>query len=162
MATINPEDRITRRGFLELSSAALASAGLIGNANAGKSPHSAESTVESANPDAAPLVGKIALEEHFVLAENIDTSYAVRDLPPETRHKILDLGSGRIAEMDRGGLDICILSLTAPGIQAVPNITQAIAQARRTNDYLAENIAKNQNALKALRHYRCRIPRLLL
>src|SRR5215470_15173843 len=148
MATINLEGRITRRGFLELSSAALASAGLIGNANAGKSPPSAESPVESAKPDAGPLVGKIALEEHFVLAENIDTSYAVRDLPPETRHKILDLGSGRIAEMDRGGLDICILSLTAPGIQAVPNITQAVAQARRTNDYLAENITRNPKRLK--------------
>src|SRR5215469_3756392 len=111
MATINLEGRITRRGFLELSSAALANAGLIRNANAGKSPPSAESVAERAKLDAVPLLNKIALEEHFVLAENIDTSYAVRDLSPETRHKILDLGSGRIAEMDRGGLDICILSL---------------------------------------------------
>ena len=148
MATIDPEGRMTRRGFLELSSAALASAGLIGNANAGTPPPSAESTANSAKPDTVPLVGKIALEEHFVLPEHIDTSYAVRDLPPETRHKILDLGSGRIAEMDRGGLDICILSLTAPGVQAVPNVTQAVAQARRTNDYLAENIAKNPKRLK--------------
>jgi 2,3-dihydroxybenzoate decarboxylase len=46
--------------------------------------------------------------------------------------------------MDRGGLDICILSLTAPGVQAVPNITLAIAEARQTNDYLAENIAKKE------------------
>jgi 2,3-dihydroxybenzoate decarboxylase len=53
-----------------------------------------------------------------------------------------------MAEMDRGGLDICILSLSAPGVQAVPNVTQAIAQARRTNDYLAENIAKNPKHLK--------------
>lgn len=149
MATINLEDRITRRGFLELSSAALASARLIGNANAGRSLSGAGSTMEIAKLDAVPLVGKIALEEHFVLAENIETSYAVRDLPPETRHKILDLGSGRIAEMDRGGLDICILSLTAPGIQAVPNITQAVDQARRTNDYLADNIAKNPKRLRA-------------
>ena len=95
-----------------------------------------------------PLAGKIALEEHFALAENMDASYAVRDLPPETRHKILDLGSGRIAEMDRGGLDICILSLSAPGVQAVPDVTQAIAEARRTNDYLAENVAKNPKRLK--------------
>ena len=104
----------------------------------------------SAKPGAAPLAGKIALEEHFVLADNIDTSYAAaaRDLPPETRHKIIDLGNGRIADMDRGGLDICILSLTAPGIQAIPNVAQAVAEARRTNDYLAENIAKNPKRLK--------------
>jgi len=95
-----------------------------------------------------PLAGKIALEEHFALAENMDASYAVRDLPPDTRHKILDLGGGRLAEMDRGGLDICILSLSAPGVQAVPDVTQAIAEARRTNDYLAENIAKNPKRLK--------------
>ena len=148
MGKTNPEGSITRRGFLERSLAALASAGLIGNAYAAKSAVSSESTVDSARPSALPLAGKIALEEHFVLAETIDTSYAVRDLPPETRHKILDVGSGRIAEMDRGGLDICILSLTAPGVQAVPNITQAIAQARRTNDYLAENVAKNPQRLK--------------
>ena len=148
MVTTNPEGRLTRGGFLEGSSAALASAGLIGNLYAANSALSSESMVDSAKPTAVPPAGKIALEEHFVLAETIDTSYALRDLPPETRHKILDVGSGRIAEMDRGGLDICILSLTAPGVQAVPNVTQAIAQARRTNDYLAENVAKNPKRLK--------------
>jgi len=148
MGTTNPQSRITRRGFFERSSAALAGAGLIGNAYTAKFVASSESTVDSATLDAASLAGKIALEEHFVLPETIDASYAVRDLPHETRHKILDVGSGRIAEMDRGGLDICILSLTAPGVQAVPNITQAIAQAQQTNDYLAENIAKNPKRLK--------------
>ena len=130
MVTTNQEHRITRRGFLGHSTTALASAGLIGNV------------------DAAESAGKIALEEHFALAETIDTSYAVRDLRAETRDRILDVGSGRIAEMDRGGLDICILSLTAPGVQAVSHVRQAIAQARRTNDYLAENVAKNPKRLK--------------
>jgi len=148
MGTINRNGRITRRGFLEFSSAALATAGLLGNANAPAATPVARKSMDADEPGPAPMIGKIALEEHFVLAETIDTSYAVRDLPPETRHKILDVGSGRIAEMDRGGLDICILSLTAPGVQAVPNITQAIAQARRTNDYLAENVAKNPKRLK--------------
>jgi hypothetical protein len=144
MVTTNPEGRVTRGGFLERSSAALASAGLIGSVYAAKSALSSESMVDSPQPTAVPPAGKIALEEHFVLAETIDTSYALRDLPPETRHKILDVGGGRMAEMDRGGLDICILSLTAPGVQAVPNITLAIAEARQTNDYLAENIAKKE------------------
>jgi len=143
--TTNSEGRITRRGFLERSSAALASAGLIGKADAANSSQSAQ---DSANPGAEPIGGRIAFEEHFALAETIDTSYAVRDLHPETRQKILDVGSGRIAEMDRGGLDICVLSLTAPGVQGVPDIKQAIAQARRTNDYLAENVAKNPKRLK--------------
>ena len=104
--------------------------------------------MKNAVSNTTPSFNKIALEEHFVLAETIDTSYAVRDLPPTIREKILDLGSGRIADMDRGGLDICILSLTAPGVQAVTNVGQAIAQARRTNDYLAENVAKNPKRLR--------------
>jgi len=93
--------------------------------------------------------GKIALEEHFALSETIDTSYAKQDLrTPEFRRQILDVGSGRIAEMDRGGVEICILSLGAPGIQAIPDIPKAIALARRANDYLAENIAKYPKRLK--------------
>ncbi|HKD63719.1 MAG TPA: hypothetical protein VKB40_06765 [Candidatus Acidoferrales bacterium] len=70
-----------------------------------------------------------------------DRTYHLPLSRPRKIGRILDIGSGRIAEMDRGGLDVCILSLTAPGVQAVPNITQVVAQARRTNDYLAENIA---------------------
>jgi predicted TIM-barrel fold metal-dependent hydrolase len=148
MGMANREGRITRRVFLECGSAALASVGLIGNAYAAEPPLSSEIGLDNAEPSSAQLPGKIALEEHFVLAENIETSYAVRDLHPEIRQKILDVGSGRIADMDRGGLDICVLSLTAPGVQAIPNVKEAIAQARRTNDYLAENIAKNPKRLK--------------
>ena len=147
MVATSSEGRITRRGFLGGSSAALAGIGLIGNAFAAESPFSSENVLDSAKSGPEPT-GKIALEEHFVLAETIDTSYAVRDLHPETRSRILDLGSGRIADMDRGGLDICILSLTAPGVQGIPDVKEAIAQARRTNDYLAENIAKNPKRLK--------------
>jgi 2,3-dihydroxybenzoate decarboxylase len=147
MGATKPQVRITRRGFLECGSAVLASAGLVGNGYA-ESVLRGEIVLDSVKPSSEPLAGKIALEEHFVLAETIESSYAVRDLHPETRQKILDLGSGRIADMDRGGLDVCILSLTAPGVQAIPNVKEAIAQARRTNDYLAENIVKNPKRLK--------------
>lgn len=148
MRTTNPEGRITRRGFLECASAAIASAGLAKNANAAESLVSAKREPDSATPGSEPAAGKIALEEHFVLAENVETSYAARDIHPEARKQIVGLGSGRIADMDRGGLDICILSLTAPGVQGIPQVKEAIAQARRTNDYLAENIAKNPKRLK--------------
>jgi 2,3-dihydroxybenzoate decarboxylase len=56
--------------------------------------------------------------------------------------------SGRIAEMDRGGIEICIVSLVGPGIQAIANPTEAVELARRANDYLAEGIAKNPKRLK--------------
>jgi len=58
------------------------------------------------------------------------------------------LGSGRIAEMDRGAVELCIISLVSPGIQAIPSISQAIAMSRRSNDYLAEHIAKYPRRLK--------------
>jgi 2,3-dihydroxybenzoate decarboxylase len=148
MGVTNPAGVITRRGFLERGSAALASVGLVGNAYAAESVLNPTSVPDRTESTSEPLGGKIALEEHFVLAETMDTSYAVRDLPPATRNRILDLGSGRIADMDRGGLDICILSLTAPGVQGIPQVKEAIGQARRTNDYLAENIANNPKRLK--------------
>ena len=34
---------------------------------------------------------------------------------------------GRITEMDRGGVELCVLALIAPGNQAIPDISQAIA-----------------------------------
>ena len=50
--------------------------------------------------------------------------------------------------MDRGGIDICILSLVGPGIQGIPDASQAIAVARHANDHLAAQIAKNSKRLK--------------
>jgi hypothetical protein len=58
MQTINRKDGITRRGFLEVSSAALANAGLLGEANAAKAaPSDPRDTV---NHDSAVMTGKIA------------------------------------------------------------------------------------------------------
>jgi len=139
---------ITRRGFLELASATLATAGLAANANAETAAPGPQSASPATDPIPAAPHGKIALEEHFTLAEIIEDSYAVKDLPPETRSRILDLGAGRLADMDRGGLELCIISLTAPGIQSVPDTSRAVALARRANDHLAQNIAKNPHRLK--------------
>lgn len=149
MVVKNPGERITRRGFLELGSAALATAGLLGDASAASGGTVAGSAADTAQPNSPPLADKIALEEHFVLPELFETSYAVRDLPtPELRQKLLEIGSGRIADMDRGGVEISILSHVAAGIQAIPNTGQAIALARRANDYLAEHVSKYPRRLK--------------
>lgn len=104
----------------------------------------------------AKAIPKIALEEHFALPEGLDNvsqrTQSAADYwtqyGPEFRLQIQEIGGGRIAEMDRGGVEVCILSLGAPGIQAIPDAVQAIAQARRANDYLAEQIAKNPRRLK--------------
>jgi gamma-resorcylate decarboxylase len=145
MAT-DPSQSISRRAFLELTSAAMVSPSLLTEANAAERQPGSENAVV---PDASPSVSRIALEEHFAIPETFDSSYAVKDLPsPEAKDKLLDAGAERVAEMDRGGIEIAILSLVAPGIQAIANVKQAIDAAQRANDYLAEHLAKHPKRLK--------------
>jgi len=91
------------------------------------------------------MQGKIALEEHFALPDTIGDSE--RYFSPEAwqrmRYTLEDLHDRRIAEMDRAGIEICILSLNSPAIQAIHEVPKAIETARRSNDYLAAEIAKN-------------------
>lgn len=149
MTKSKPTDSFTRRGFLELGSAALISTTLPGNANAAGPARSSENPAASPRTDASSSISKIALEEHFAIPEMFANSYAVKDLPSaEAKDKLLDVGAARMAEMDRGGVEIAILSLVAPGIQGIPNIAEAIDTAKRANDYLAEHIAKSPKRLK--------------
>lgn len=150
MRTTNRKDRLTRRGFLELSSGAIATAGLLPDVAAARVASRPGQTVDTAKPDSALMTGKIALEEHFTLPETAeaDSSLGYALFTPELRLQIQDMGNGRISEMDRGGVELSILSLPGPGIQAMPNISQAITVARRSNDYLAEHIAKYPKRLK--------------
>ncbi len=144
MAAIKQTTHITRRGFFERSVGAVATAGMLtasGVARASDSPG------QTAKSDSGVLTGKIALEEHFVVSETLEASFAALG-SQEFQHRIQEIGSGRIAEMDRSGVELCVLSLTAPGIQGIPDTSQAIAVARRANDHLAEEIAKYPKRLK--------------
>ena len=136
---------ITRRAFFEGSVGAVATAGILGAV----SPNAALGITEqaAAKSDSAPVPGKIALEEHFAFSEALDVSYGAAG-GPEFQHQLEEIGSRRIAEMDRGGVEISILSLVGPGIQAIPDTAKAIAVARHANDYLAEQISKYPKRLK--------------
>jgi predicted TIM-barrel fold metal-dependent hydrolase len=87
--------------------------------------------------------GKIAFEEHFNLSQ-FD-----KDLPQyvsaitmaEIRARLLDLAETRLQDMDAAGIAYSLLSLTAPGIQAIADPEQAVALARQSNDALAEVVA---------------------
>src|SRR5215470_5859818 len=132
---------ITRRGFVQLSSGVLVAG--ISNATARGDLGASTPT----NSDLVGFPGKIALEEHFDFSGTEKSSYASFG-GPEFQQQIRDLSSGRIAEMDRGGIEVCILSLVGPGIQAITNPNRAVEVARRANDHLAESIAKNSKRLK--------------
>jgi 2,3-dihydroxybenzoate decarboxylase len=56
--------------------------------------------------------------------------------------RLLDLGERRIADMDATGIDVAILSLTAPGVQAF-EAEEAKAMVVRANDHLAEAVSRH-------------------
>lgn len=56
-------------------------------------------------------------------------------------NKLLDLGKERLKEMDAAGIDVQVLSLTAPGVEQF-DVTTGASLAKRTNDALSEAIER--------------------
>ena len=56
--------------------------------------------------------------------------------------RLTDFQDKRLRLMDASGVEIMILSLNAPAVQAIPDVKRAIAVAREANDVLAAEIAK--------------------
>ena len=86
------------------------------------------------------MQGKIGLEEHFAIEETIMDSqgFLADSVWPELKSRLLDLQGKRIGFMDEFGVQMMILSLNAPAIQAIPGSAQAIETARKANGVLAE------------------------
>lgn len=96
--------------------------------------------------------GKIGLEEHFALEDTLGDSqpFVPAECWPELRGRLLDFQERRIAEMDRHGIEMMLLSLNAPAVQAIPDRAQAIEMAKRANDLMAEEIAKKPDRFRGL------------
>ena len=88
--------------------------------------------------------GKIALEEHFAIDDTLmDSAGFVPDSYwPELKHRLLDIHDLRLRQMDDHGVEMMILSLNAPAVQAIPDRKKADEIARRANDFLANEVAK--------------------
>jgi gamma-resorcylate decarboxylase len=89
------------------------------------------------------MQGKIAIEEHFAIPDTTDRSLRYQteywtSLPA----KLLDVHDRRLAEMDRTGIEVEILSLNSNGVQSVLDPAKAAELARKANDALAEIVAK--------------------
>src|ERR1700751_3384487 len=95
--------------------------------------------------------GKIALEEHFAIPDTLMDSagFVPENYWPELKSRLLDIQERRIAEMDQHGIEMMLLSLNAPAVQAIPDTARALSIARRANDYLAEQIAKRPSRFQA-------------
>jgi uncharacterized protein len=96
----------------------------------------------------------ITLEEHFATPAFLDGPG--RDLKEQARQigsraerlmrELCDVGEGRIAQMDAAGIDMQVISLTAPGVEQLEAV-EAVALACETNDVLAEAIARQPTRL---------------
>jgi gamma-resorcylate decarboxylase len=64
----------------------------------------------------------IGLEEHFAIPETLNDSagFVPDDHWPELRSRILDIHERRLRLMDEHGMQMMILSLNAPAVQAIP------------------------------------------
>lgn len=168
MSTIDQNGRITRRRFLEHSAAAFAAPAVLAAVSSAEPAHDSaghnsedHDSKEKAQPapESSPMPAKIALEEHFVSSETMDASYGAGG-SPDFRFQLEDIGDRRIAEMDRGGVELCILSLVGPGIR--PFRTYLGRSALRGAPMITSpNISQSiPSALRASLHYRCRILKL--
>lgn len=109
---------------------------------------------------------RIDFEAHFVTEEFVELMSDNKGYPKYTEDKktgtsywlysadvwlkmghnlldtLLDLGEGRLKAMDAAGVDVQVLSLTAPGLeQSEPAIATALS--KKTNDALAEAIQRH-------------------
>ncbi len=90
------------------------------------------------------MQGKIALEEHFALPETLQDSagFVPGEYWTELSARLLDIQDRRLREMDANGIEMMILSLNAPAVQAIKETSRAIEIAQRANDFLAGEVAK--------------------
>jgi len=98
------------------------------------------------------MQGKIALEEHFAIEDTLNDSkgFFPDVVWREVRARVLDLHDRRIRLMDDYGIEMMLLSLNAPAVQAIPDPRQANEIARKANDYLAEQVAKRPDRFQGL------------
>jgi len=98
------------------------------------------------------MQGKIALEEHFAIAETLEDShgYFPEGVWQEVKSRVLDLHERRLREMDGNGIEMMLLSLNAPAVQAIPDKARAREIARKANDYLAGEVRKRPDRFQGL------------
>jgi gamma-resorcylate decarboxylase len=98
------------------------------------------------------MQGKIALEEHFAIAETAADSmgYFPEPIRREVAERNADIHGQRLKLMDQYGIELMLLSLNAPAVQAIPDKARAHEVARIANDWLAEQVKKRPDRFQGL------------
>ena len=91
----------------------------------------------------------IALEEHVLPADLVDQVWTTPMAPEAFTAKLIEVGEERLRVMDEAGIDMQVLSVTAPGSQQVP-AEQAADLSRALNDRCAEAIAAHPDRFNAM------------
>jgi len=89
------------------------------------------------------MQGKVTLEDHFATPATLNDSrlfgpHVWAELGP----RLTDFQDKRLRLMDASGVEIMIVSLNAPAIQAIHDVARAVEAAREANDVLAREVAK--------------------
>ena len=91
----------------------------------------------------------IALEEHVLPADLVDQVWPTPIAPEALTAKLADVDEQRLRVMDDAGIDMQVLSVTAPGSQQVPaGYTAKLSQT--LNDRCADAVAAHPDRFKAL------------
>jgi 2,3-dihydroxybenzoate decarboxylase len=98
------------------------------------------------------MKGKIALEEHFAIPDTLQDSngFLPDEIWTELSGRLLDIHGKRLRQMDEHGIEMMLLSLNAPAIQAIPDVKRANELAKKANDFLAEQVAKRPDRFQGL------------
>ena len=91
----------------------------------------------------------IALEEHMLPADLVDQVRPGATAPDALTAKLADVGDQRLRIMDEAGIDMQVLSVTAPGSQQVP-AEHAEGLSRVINDRCAQAVAAHSDRFNAL------------
>jgi predicted TIM-barrel fold metal-dependent hydrolase len=91
----------------------------------------------------------IGLEEHVLPPDLMTEVWPTPMAPEAVVAKLVDAGEQRLRVMDEAGIDLQVLSVTAPGSQQVP-AEHAPELSRKLNDRVAEVIAARPDRFNAL------------
>ena len=111
---------------------------------------SAATRLHDAENRGKQMKNKIALEEHFAIEPTLEDSHVFgAHVWHDLRHRLIDIQKIRLGEMDKHGVEMMILSLNAPAVQAIHDVKTAIAVAKQANDVLAAECAKRPDRFTA-------------
>jgi predicted TIM-barrel fold metal-dependent hydrolase len=95
--------------------------------------------------------GKVTLEDHFATPATLgDSEIFGAHVWSELGPRLADFQDKRLRLMDASGVEMMIVSLNSPAVQAIHDVERAVEVARQANDVLAEEVRKRPDRFAGL------------